>query len=90
VKQWFAPAPWLPPANVTGDVPLFTAVILLEPHGSSIKYTAIVIHGDEAGAKKHAATGFHDGWGKALDQLVSLAKENVSTVGRKAKRLVKN
>jgi uncharacterized protein YndB with AHSA1/START domain len=54
---------------------LFTAVILLEPHGAGTKYTAIAIHGDEDGAKKHAAMGFHDGWGKALDQLVALAKK---------------
>jgi len=70
-----APKPGYRPQNVTGDVPLFTAVILLEPHGSGTKYTAIVIHGDEEGAKKHAAMGFHDGWGKALDQLASLAKK---------------
>jgi uncharacterized protein YndB with AHSA1/START domain len=62
------------PQTATGDVPLFTAVILLEPHGSGTKYTAIAIHGDEEGAKKHADMGFHDGWGKALDQLVALAK----------------
>jgi uncharacterized protein YndB with AHSA1/START domain len=35
---------------------------------------SIAIHGDEEGAKKHAGMGFHDGWGKALDQLVTLAK----------------
>jgi hypothetical protein len=32
-------------------VPLFTAVILLEPHNAGTKYTAIAIHGDEEGAK---------------------------------------
>ena len=53
---------------------LFTAAILLEPHGAGTKYTAIVIHGDEASAQKHAAMGFHDGWGKALDQLVEHVK----------------
>jgi len=49
-------------------------VILLEPHGSGTKYTAIAIHADEDGAKKHAEMGFQEGWGKALDQLVTLAK----------------
>jgi len=53
---------------------LFTAVILLEPQGAGTKYTAIAIHGDEETAKKHADMGFHDGWGKVLDQLVTLAK----------------
>jgi uncharacterized protein YndB with AHSA1/START domain len=52
-------------------VPLFTAVILLEPR----RHAAIAIHGDEAAAKKHADMGFHDGWGRALDQLVALAKK---------------
>jgi uncharacterized protein YndB with AHSA1/START domain len=63
----------LPPAK-RPSIPLFTAVILLEPHGASTKYAAIVIHGDQEGAKKHADMGFHDGWGKALDHLVALAK----------------
>ncbi len=49
-------------------------MILFEPHGSGTKYTAIAIHGDEEGAKKHADMGFHEGWGKALDQLVALVK----------------
>jgi uncharacterized protein YndB with AHSA1/START domain len=62
------------PQNAPGAM-LFTAVILLEPRGTGTKYTAIAIHADEEGAKKHAGMGFHDGWGKALDQLVALAKK---------------
>jgi uncharacterized protein YndB with AHSA1/START domain len=50
-------------------------VILLEPHGAGTKYTAIAIHGDEEATKKHSEMGFHDGWGKALDQLVAFAKK---------------
>ena len=61
------------PQTAPGEL-LFTGTILLEPHGAGTKYTAIVIHGDEASARKHAEMGFHDGWGKALDQLVALAK----------------
>jgi uncharacterized protein YndB with AHSA1/START domain len=61
------------PQTTPGEL-LFTAMILLEPHGAGTKYTAIVIHGDEASAKKHADMGFQDGWGKALDQLVALAR----------------
>lgn len=60
------------PQNADG--PLFTGVILLEPHGAGTKYTAIAIHADEEGAKTHADMGFYDGWGKTLDQLVALAK----------------
>jgi len=53
----------------------FTAVISLEPSGSGTKYTALVIHGDEDSRKQHEAMGFHDGWGKAFDQLLALVKQ---------------
>ena len=62
------------PQNAAGML-LLTAVILLEPHGAGTEYTSIAIHGDEEGAKKHANMGFHDHWGKGLDQLVTLAKK---------------
>ena len=53
----------------------FTAIIMLESHGNGTKYTAIAMHKDEEGCKKHAEMGFHEGWGKALDQLVALAEK---------------
>jgi uncharacterized protein YndB with AHSA1/START domain len=53
---------------------LFTGAILLEPHGYGTKYTALGIHENEAGRTRHAEMGFHEGWGKALDQLVDLVK----------------
>jgi uncharacterized protein YndB with AHSA1/START domain len=34
-----------------------------------------VIHGNEEDRKKHEAMGFHEGWGKALDQLVAMVKK---------------
>lgn len=52
----------------------FTAVIALEPHANGTRYTALAIHADEEGCAKHAAMGFHQGWGAALDQLVALVK----------------
>lgn len=54
---------------------LFTAVILLETHEKGTKYTAVAIHKDEADKSNHEEMGFHDGWGKCLDQLVALVKE---------------
>jgi uncharacterized protein YndB with AHSA1/START domain len=48
-----------------------TAAILLEPEGKGTRYTAHVLHQDEAGRKSHEEMGFKDGWGKALDQLVA-------------------
>jgi uncharacterized protein YndB with AHSA1/START domain len=65
-------APGYRPRN-SGEFP-FTAVIALEPAGKGTKYTALAIHMDESGRKKHDEMGFHAGWGKALDQLVALAK----------------
>ncbi len=59
--------------------PFFTGVIILKPHGKGTKYTAIAIHKDGADRKKHEEMGFHEGWGKALDQLVAYMKK----VGRK-------
>jgi uncharacterized protein YndB with AHSA1/START domain len=62
------------PGYRPSEKPFFTAVLTLEPHGSGTKYTAIAIHRDEAGRQQHEEMGFHDGWGKALDQLVALVK----------------
>lgn len=52
----------------------FTAVITMEDFEGGTKYRALVIHGDEESCKKHGDMGFHDGWGKAFDQLVALIK----------------
>jgi uncharacterized protein YndB with AHSA1/START domain len=52
------------------DAFFFTIVVSLEGVGGGTKYTALVIHRDPDDCKKHEAMGFHDGWGKALDQLV--------------------
>ncbi len=53
----------------------FTAIILLEPHENGTKYIVLALHGDENSRNKHDDMGFHDGWGKALDQLVAVAKQ---------------
>ncbi len=54
------------------DQLLFSAVISLAPEGKGTRYTALVIHIDEASCKRHNDMGFHMGWGAALDQLVAL------------------
>ncbi|WP_218871128.1 SRPBCC family protein [Chitinibacter bivalviorum] len=53
-----------------GDFP-FTAQIELEPIAGGTRYTAIVKHRDAAGRAQHAAMGFEEGWGKALEQLIA-------------------
>ena len=53
---------------------VMTAAIIIEPAAEGTKYTAIVMHANEATREKHEAMGFRDGWGKALDQLVEHMK----------------
>ena len=62
------------PGYRPSENPFFTAIVTMEPHGKGTRYTAIAIHRDEAGRRKHEEMGFHDGWGKALDQLVAHVK----------------
>jgi uncharacterized protein YndB with AHSA1/START domain len=59
------------PGNPTFDVPIFTAMILMESYGKGTKYTALAMHKDEDSRNAHDRMGFRDGWGKALDQLVA-------------------
>ncbi len=67
----YRPAP-LPAENTaTWDALFFTAILLLQRHQKGTKYMAIAIHRDEAALKQHEEMGFHEGWGKALDQLVT-------------------
>lgn len=53
---------------------LMTAVITLEPHGNGTKYTATAMHGEPESRKQHEEMGFHEGWSRALDQLVEIAR----------------
>lgn len=66
--------PGFRPSNPTFDVPTFTAIILIEPHGNGTRYRALAMHKDEEGRNAHDRMGFNQGWGKALDQLVAHAK----------------
>jgi len=68
-------APGYRPSSQRPDNLAFTAIIALEPQGSGTKYAALVMHSDEEGRKRHEEMGFHEGWGKALDQLVAHAKK---------------
>jgi uncharacterized protein YndB with AHSA1/START domain len=55
--------------------PFFTAVVLMESDGKGgTNYTAIAIHRDEDGRKKHEAMGFHQGWAQVFDQMVEHIK----------------
>lgn len=54
----------------------FTAMIELASHGQGTRYTATAMHADAAGCQQHAAMGFQEGWGKALDQLVAMVSSS--------------
>jgi uncharacterized protein YndB with AHSA1/START domain len=53
--------------------PFMTGILTFEEVTGGTRYTARVLHKDEADREKHAAMGFQDGWGKALDQLVAIS-----------------
>jgi uncharacterized protein YndB with AHSA1/START domain len=66
----FRPAP-----EKEGDLP-FTAVVTIEPNGKGgTLYTAIAIHQNEDGKKRHEQMGFHEGWGAAFEQMMELSKK---------------
>lgn len=54
--------------------PFFTAVVELSDSGAGTRYVATALHRDPEGRARHAAMGFADGWGTALDQLVAHVK----------------
>ena len=62
-----------------GGIIAFTAVITLADHGGGTRYTALAMHRSEAERERHEGMGYHDGWGKALDQLVALARSIKAT-----------
>lgn len=53
---------------------MFTAIITVEPHRKGSFYTATALHGDQRSCRNHHAMGFHEGWGKSLDQMVACAR----------------
>ena len=62
------------PVTPPGEALAFSCVLTFEPEGTGTRYTAIAIHGDPGAKQRHEAMGFHDGWGKALTQLVDYVK----------------
>ena len=62
----------LEPGYRPAQNPFFTAIITLEEHKGKTRYTARALHKNDADREKHERMGFHEGWGKCLDQLVAL------------------
>jgi uncharacterized protein YndB with AHSA1/START domain len=56
------------------DKPFMTGIITFADEGGKTRYTAIARHWTDEDKKTHEAMGFHEGWGKATDQLEALAR----------------
>ena len=60
---------WVPSAE-----PFMTAIVSFSDEDGGTRYEARVRHWTEEAMKRHEDMGFHEGWGKATDQLEELAK----------------
>lgn len=58
---------WLP-----SEKPFMTATLSFEDLDGKTRYTARVSHWTVADRETHEKMGFHEGWGKATDQLAEL------------------
>lgn len=70
----YRPVPPPTPEVAAGGSFGFTAVVSLTTEGTGTRYRARVMHGSVADCSRHEQMQFHDGWGKALQQLVALIK----------------
>jgi uncharacterized protein YndB with AHSA1/START domain len=59
-------------AWVPSEKPFMTGILTFEDEGGKTRYTARVVHWSEADRVAHEKMGFHEGWGKATDQLEAL------------------
>ncbi len=48
------------------------AIVTFEDEGGKTRYTARALHWNAADREHHENMGFHEGWGKAADQLAEL------------------
>ncbi|MCQ8118055.1 SRPBCC family protein [Methylomonas rosea] len=58
---------WEPSAK-----PFMTGIVTFAPEDGKTRYSARVLHWSAADRKSHEEMGFHEGWGKATDQLAEL------------------
>ena len=52
---------------------MVTEILFEHAGGGQTKYTARVMHWNEEARQEHEKMGFHEGWGKAAEQLEALA-----------------
>ncbi len=61
-------------AGVPSAKPFMTGIIALDDEGGKTRYTAMARHWTAEDKANHEQMGFHEGWGKATDQLEALAR----------------
>jgi uncharacterized protein YndB with AHSA1/START domain len=61
---------WIP----SGKAFMVGEILLADAPGGGTHYIARAHHWNEADRQEHVNMGFHEGWGKAADQLEALAK----------------
>lgn len=66
VEGWRPGEPWL----------ALTAIMTFTPEAGGTRYTADVLHRNEAESAKHEEMGFYEGWGSAIGQLAALLEGN--------------
>lgn len=54
------------------EKPFMTGILTFENQGGKTRYTARVLHWSAADREAHEKMGFHEGWGKATEQLCEL------------------
>lgn len=54
------------------DKPFMTVTLTFDDEGGNTRYTARVVHWTAADREAHEKMGFHEGWGKATDQMAEL------------------
>ena len=55
--------------------PFMTGIVTFDTiAGGGTRYRAVALHADAQARARHEAMGFHEGWGKATDQLAALAR----------------
>ena len=60
---------WLP-----SERPFLVAEVTFADEDGGTRYRAVARHWTAEARAEHEAMGFHDGWGKAADQLEALAR----------------
>lgn len=64
-EGWRPAEPWL----------ALTAIVTFEAEGHGTRYAARVLHRNAEDSRKHAAMGFEEGWGTAIDQLAAVVAQ---------------